>query len=226
MVVRAARGASNIAAARFIVPNIGGRMSVAVASSPYINGDRKRGRIGHEHRVRPGIWRTDLYRKWSDDGVRRVAEIGVADGRNSLAICEAISQVELLCVDPWMRYDGNPRGGPQSQHVGNYDLARQRLAGHRVTFVMNFSMEAVRAVPYDSLDAVYIDGHHSFDWVMQDLIEWSKRVRPGGWVAGHDMYDFKYAGVVDAVVAYTNAHGIDDWSMTDEREPSFWWVKP
>ena len=78
----------------------------------------------------------------------------------------------------------------------------------------------------ESLDFVYIDGNHHFDFVMQDIIEWSKKVRAGGVVSGHDYYRFRNAGVVDAVNTYTHAHQIWEWFITDEpKEKSFFWAK-
>ena len=154
------------------------------------------------------------------------AEIGVAEGKHSRMICEQVPEVKMLCVDPWLRYRGNPRGGPQAQHDRNYDIAKRVLAPHNVTLYKGMSMDAVRDVPVGSLDFVFIDGHHGFDWVIQDIIEWSRRVRSGGIVAGHDYYQFQWAGVVEAVNAYTAAHGITEWFVTMEREPSWFWVKP
>jgi hypothetical protein len=87
-------------------------------------------------------------------------------------------------------------------------------------------MNAVRDFSYGELDFVYIDGHHGFDYVMQDLIEWSKVVRPGGIVSGHDYYRFRWAGVVPAVDAYTHAHQIHEWFITDEKETTFFWARP
>ena len=111
------------------------------------------------------------------------------------------------------------------QHDGNYELASARLADYNATLVKAFSMDAVRDVLPESLDFVYIDGNHSFDWVMQDIIEWSKRVRPGGIVSGHDYYHFGWAGIVEAVDVYIKAHTITEWFVTVEREPSWFWVK-
>lgn len=187
---------------------------------------RKYGPQEYLDRVVSGMTRKKLYQQFAEQGFRSGAEIGVADGRNALTICEAIPEVSLLCVDPWLRYNENARGGPQSQHAENKALAAERLKDYKVKLVQDFSMGVVKDVPLGSIDFVYIDGNHAFDYVMQDLIEWSKRVRKGGIVAGHDFYHFKYAGVVEAVVAYTGAHGITDWHVCDEREPSFWWVKP
>jgi hypothetical protein len=180
----------------------------------------------YAERVVPGMKRLLLAKQFAAKGFTSGAEIGVADGRNSLMLCQNIPGLNLLCVDPWEQYRANPRGGPQDQHDDNYRKARERLASFRATLVRAKSMDAVRDVPLASLDFVYIDGHHGFDYVMQDVTEWSKRVRSGGIVAGHDFYHFKWAGVCEAVDAYTKAHGISEWFVCDEREPSFWWVKP
>lgn len=193
----------------------------------YIGGQRKHGPIAYASRVVPGMTRNDLASLFAVPyGYRCGAEIGVADGRYSLTLCESILGLRLFCVDPWQAYHGNPRGGPQPQHDKNLALARVVLAPYDVALIQAYSMDAVRNVPPASLDFVYIDGNHGFDYVMQDLIEWSKRVKSGGIVAGHDFYDFEHAGVIAAVVAYTAAHGIKDWHLCDEREPSFWWIKP
>lgn len=179
-------------------------------------------------RVVDGFKRSDLARLLAKHGCRKVAEIGVADGRFSRVLCDAIPEIDLLCVDPYQKYAGNPRGGPQAQHDRNWALAHDRLHGFRARFVRATSMDAAKDVPLGALDAVYIDGNHDFRFVVNDLIEWSDRVRTGGIVAGHDLYDFpkRRAGVVEAVEAYTKAHDLVNWWITDEREPSFWWVKP
>jgi len=193
--------------------------------SPYILGDRKRGPIEAQHRVRPGFTRTDLAREFRDRGFTKGAEIGVADGRYSLTLCQTIPNLELLCVDPWMVYRGNPRGGQSAQHAFNFVLAKQRLEPYRATLVKAFSMDAVQDVALESLDFCFIDAHHGFEYVLNDLTEWSKRVRSGGIVSGHDMYEFQHAGVIEAVNLYTAQHDITEWWICDEREPSFWWVK-
>ena len=159
-------------------------------------------------------------------GYKTGAEIGVAEGRNSKQMCEQNPGVRLLCVDPWLKYRGNRRGGPQEQHDRNVKIARRILAPFDTKIVQAFSMDAVRDVPMESLDFVYIDGNHGFDFVMQDIIEWSRRVRKGGIVSGHDYYHFQAAGVVEAVDAYVLAHDIREWFLTNERkEKSWFWVK-
>jgi len=50
-------------------------------------------------------------------------------------------------------------------------------------------------------------------------------VRKDGVVSGHDWYRFKNAGVVEAVEIYTHMHRINEWFLTDEKTPSFFWAK-
>lgn len=175
--------------------------------------------------VKLPIDRKELARIMRRLGYTKGAEVGVCEGRYSKQICEQVRGVDLLCVDPWITYKDNPRGGPQAQHDRNIEITKRILEKFNVTIKQAFSMDAVREMAPDSLDFVYIDAHHGFDYVMQDIIEWAKRVRPGGMVAGHDYYHFRLAGVVEAVDAYTDAHGINEWFVTSEKEASWFWVK-
>ena len=150
------------------------------------------------------------------------AEVGVAEGRYSKMMCDHNPGVHLLCVDPWIRYQGNPRSHPQSEHDRNIGIARRILEPFDAEIVQAFSMDAVRDVPFESLDFVYIDAHHGFDFVMQDIIEWGKRVRKGGIISGHDYYNFRWAGVMTAVDAYVLAHGVKEWFLTNEKKEKSW----
>lgn len=159
-------------------------------------------------------------------GYKTGAEIGVAEGRYSKQICDRNPDVRLLCVDIWLKYVGNPRAHPQTEHDRNIGITRRILAPFNTEIVQAYSMDAVCNVPLGSLDFVYIDAHHGFDWVMRDIIEWGQRVRKGGIISGHDYYHFRGAGVVEAVDAYVLAHGVKEWFLTNEKkEKSWFWVK-
>jgi hypothetical protein len=86
-------------------------------------------------------------------------------------------------------------------------------------------MDAVGEFEHESIDFVYIDGNHRFDFVMTDLIRWAKRVKKGGIVALHDYCHFHWSGVVRAVDAYTYCHDIRPWFITKEAKPTVFWVK-
>jgi SAM-dependent methyltransferase len=175
-----------------------------------------------------GFKRHNLIKLFAEFGFKRGAEIGVAEGRFSAVMLKIIPDLHLLGVDPW-----TPDGEDKRSLMIGKRLADERCeqANELYTRYPNScthrgtSMDVVQTFEKESLDFIYIDGNHTFDFVMQDLIEWSKRVRPGGIIAGHDYYRFRWAGVVDAVDIYTRMHRVHEWYITDERTPTFFWVK-
>jgi SAM-dependent methyltransferase len=176
---------------------------------------------------RPIEKREQLPQLWHSLNYIKGAEIGVQHGKFSLTICENMPNLQsILLIDPWIPYEANPRGKDLEKNQGYLELARQRLDKFgKCKFIQKYSMDAVLDIPKESLDFVYIDAHHSFDYVMQDIIEWAKRVRKGGMISGHDYFRFLWAGVVEAVNAYTNAHNIIEWWTTREHEPSWFFYK-
>jgi len=52
--------------------------------------------------------------------------------------------------------------------------------------IKKFSSDASLDFEDNSLDAVYIDGEHDFDSVSQDIKLWSKKIKKGGILCGHD----------------------------------------
>ncbi len=108
------------------------------------------------------------------------------------------------------------------------ERAKQKTNGFDVEFIRKGSLDAVKDIPDGSLDFVYIDEMHEFDPVMMDLIQWNPKVKRGGIIAGHDYSNVYFQfGVIQAVQAYTYAHNIHNWYVTDlDPHPSFFWVKP
>lgn len=165
--------------------------------------------------------RSDLANLFGQLGYKRGAEIGVYEGDYSKVLCENIPGLELLCVDPWKRYAGRETDARMER---KYQRAQNKLKDYNVTFVRSTSQLAAAQLPIRSLDFVYIDALHDFDNVMLDIILWTPKVRTDGIVAGHDFFNFYRGGVIDAVQAYTRAHGIQNWYVTTEQYPSWFWV--
>ena len=134
-----------------------------------------------------------------------------------------LPDLKLLCVDPWTKYSRSVGDERAEQH---YKVAAKVLSPYNATLMRMTSMEAVKEIPNDSLDFVYIDGLHDFDSVILDLIHWTPKVRIGGIVSGHDYIHHFEGGVIQAVNAYTYAHNIHSWYITKgEPLPSFYWVR-
>jgi len=174
-----------------------------------------------------GFKRTDLYSLFHTLGFTKGAEIGVRWGKNAIDMCEAIPELDLIVIDPWCDYIDIDKILTLEKHERQLKKARKVLAPYNITFMRMKSMDAVIQIPNESLDFVYIDGNHCFDFIMEDLIEWNRKVKHGGIISGHDLCGYRSQQVVAAVQTYTRAHhfDIDEVFVTDEQAPSYFWRK-
>lgn len=176
--------------------------------------------------------RNELAEYFNILGFKYGAEVGVCDGRFSQKLCESIPGLKLLCVDAWKAYSDNSQDGTQKQLDRCLRITLERLKNYDVTIMMKWSMEAVKEVADESLDFVYIDCNHKFDYVMEDIIGWTRKVRKNGIVSGHDYWNIKDFGVVPAVDTYVKVHGYKlniagaNGIMNGRKfGPSWWFVK-
>jgi hypothetical protein len=167
----------------------------------------------------------DLPRMFRKNGYKVGAEIGVARGFYSKWICFYNPGLKLYCIDAWLAYDDGCGFGPTDQPTqdANYKKARERLAAYNCEFIRASSMDAVKCFTDGSLDFIYIDSNHMFEYVVEDTAQWSKKVRPGGMVAGHD---FQMPQVREAILGYTKAKGIKKWYiLTGDKSQTWFWIK-
>lgn len=189
----------------------------------------------------PNMGRENLPALFRELGFKIGAEIGVDSGRYSLSLCKGIPGVKLFCVDSWKVYAPDYRDIVDQAKMDNAKHgAHERLAPYNVEFIEKFSNEALGHVADNALDFVYIDGNHELPFVMFDIIHWSKKVRSGGIISGHDYYETvtpnSRCHVIPAVLAYTRAYKIVPWFVvgTKAMDPgvirdskrSWMWVKP
>jgi len=173
--------------------------------------------------------RIDLAIDFSKRGYQTGAEIGVADGRYSQILCESIPGLKLYCIDPWAVYES----WRTKQYQDNaFVQAQEKLKGYDVSFIRKTSLEASLEITDGSLDFVFIDGGHSFDDVMIDIVIWSRKVRKRGIVSGHDYCHFTNSGVVQAVNKYCEEHrlelnliGRNPDNHKDDQQPTWWFIK-
>ena len=148
-------------------------------------------------------------------------EIGVRKGTNALHLFNTIPNLKMYLVDPYTEYDSASTTEKKLQ--GYFKKAKKRLKKYDAVFIREYNMDAVRDIPELSLDFVHIDGNHEYDFAMQDLTEWSKRVRPGGIISGHDYCPEKQGEAKDAVDAYIRENKIAYWFLCDVS--TYFWVK-
>jgi predicted O-methyltransferase YrrM len=147
------------------------------------------------------------------------AEIGTYRGDFALDILEFCAPTKFYCVDPYKSYEGFKDAINFESMDDIYAEAKRKLApyGERVEFLRMTSEEAAVQFPDDSLDFIYIDGNHSYPYVMQDLELWFPKIRQTGMLCGDDAVD----GVTDKE---RNADGdvVHIWSRDAKGEPLSW----
>jgi predicted O-methyltransferase YrrM len=151
------------------------------------------------------------------------AEVGVRIGRFSVKMCEKNPNLKLYCIDPWTAY--NSRYGTEKQEA-IYQKFLKRIEGYdNIEVVRKTSVDAALDFEDRFFDFIFIDGNHKFDFVMMDILLWSKKVKSGGIMMCHDFYPFDDCGVWNAVNAYIHSHDIPCY-ITKEHEPTAYWVNP
>lgn len=188
----------------------------------------------------PNFGRDQLGGLFKELGFKIGAEIGVCNGTYSKILLEAHPDLQLYGIDPFTVYKEYTDYRRKSTVDAYHAKAENDLAPYkdRYTFIKKFSTDAVKDFEDNSLDFVYIDANHEFTYVADDIHLWSRKVRPGGIIAGHDY--FKHRGpslchVYQVVNGYTSAYRIKPWFVLGTKAVipgeirdsgrSFMWVK-
>ncbi len=163
----------------------------------------------------PHTNRETLARLFHCLGYQVGAEIGVERAAYSDVLCRENPGVRLFCVDAWKAYSGYRDHVSQSKLDHFFVEAGERLRAYpRATLVRKFSVEAANDFKDGELDFVYIDAAHDLGSVVADLKAWSRKVRVGGIVAGHDYLKAKLPSLMhvpQALHAWTDAYDIRPW---------------
>jgi hypothetical protein len=123
---------------------------------------------------------------------------------------------DVIAIDPW---DYNPtpellyciqnclnsssKEGLDWENLGTIftDVEKsfdERMSPYIITKLRMFSDNALGIFDDGSIDIVYIDALHDYDTIFKDIEQWSKKVKPSGFISGHD-YTKKWPGVIQAV---------------------------
>jgi hypothetical protein len=189
----------------------------------------------------PNVGRDNLTKLFAELDFKSGLELGVEEGLYTEILCRENPQAMIYGVDPWRSYPGYREHVSQTQLDGFYEGTRKRLVPYgNYKLIKKFSMEAVHDFEDESLDFVYLDGNHTLKYIINDLIEWSKKVRKGGIVSGHDYRKSRRMVTLNhvpyAVECYTQSYRIRPWFVLGRKAKiegevrdgsrSWMWVKP
>lgn len=118
------------------------------------------------------------------------AEVGVATGRMSKIIVENNNPKELYLIDAWKNFDlGYTDGNMVSddEHESRYQNVKSMFKDNvSVKLIRDYSTSAAEKFDNNFFDWVYIDADHSYDGCMNDLVAFNNKVKPDGYIWGHD----------------------------------------
>lgn len=142
------------------------------------------------------IWRWDVVVNLLKNRPHKVgAEIGVWKGHFISQLLNKLPRIEkYYAIDPWEFYedyknslnpDGNFLKNDMKDVFSEYEKSIKGFESKVVTLKMS-SEEASNVILDNSLDFIFIDGNHEYNYVKPDILRWLPKVKPGGLISGHD----------------------------------------
>lgn len=180
------------------------------------------------------LTRWALEKEWTSG-----AELGVFDGITFFYLLRHCSRLKILGVDVWdpSHQEGPTKSGEKCRCIHCEDTRRRRRmfsgpATMRAAVELQVASfpngrlfvgktsAAVRTVDDDSLDFVFIDADHSVEGVFEDILNWVPKIKPGGFLVGHDWN-------MDSVkIGVMQAFGEMGWQQALQFEDDHvWWVE-
>jgi len=149
-----------------------------------------------------------------------IVEVGSYHGKSAVNLAYAVRQrggtAKIFCVDTWMN--------TTIEHAPNVDVFQHFLdntAAYRdlITPLRGRSGDVGRDWNGSAIDAVFIDGDHSYDGVTTDIRAWVPKVKSGGLILFHDSdLPEVRAGINDTMDIIQPARAWKAWSIQAYRK--------
>ena len=169
-----------------------------------------------------------------------MVEVGVFKGHLAEHLLGRVPSLRWHGVDNWLSADDQPEDykttGDTHANATPEQVVRWRAEAHntlkrfekRASIHEKSSVEAAPDFADESIDIVFLDGDHSYAGCLADLRAWWPKVRPGGWLGGHDYANpdprFRYGVmVVKAVTEFANEVGLK-YDLSGGM--TYWFRKP
>ncbi len=144
-------------------------------------------------------------------------EVGVSRGKNAAALLHLLPQLSLWLVDTWHAHASRSYKGTGDKEAFRTEdeqsvifqecMWRVRRHWPRIHFLQCDSVRAAGLFDDLSLDFVFIDANHSYEGCKADIHAWAPKVKPGGYLCGHDFGYFP--GIKSAVEHFARAQNLE-----------------
>ncbi len=131
------------------------------------------------------------------------AEIGIGEGAHASFYLSVLDIDVIFLIDPYIVYENeriivSEEGIKKREKEAHIKLAEYK---HKITWIKEKSTDAAELIADNSLDFVYIDGNHAYEFVTKDISLYYPKVKEGGLFSGHD---YNYESVKKAVNEFVN----------------------
>jgi hypothetical protein len=163
-------------------------------------------------------------------------EIGVGSGDYAMVLYEHTQPKELYLIDEWRWHpDKDPTvyGWKCKHDQQSYDnymmLTYEKFKNMKNVYIIKDNSTSITHLFNDNFfDYVYIDASHDFESVYNDLNNVKSKIKPGGFICGHD-YNKNFNankkleyGVIEAVDQFRKENNLKiDTSILEPKGRSF-----
>ena len=154
-----------------------------------------------------------------DHGWKRGAEVGLLKGKTTRYMLSNCPGLFLYGIDQWKHLEPSTETG--AEHYQRFDMevceATVRTIARefrgRLEILKGDSAEMANRVPDYSLDFAFIDAAHTATETSKNITAWLPKLRPGGWMTGHDWNWPSVAKALDQELLHWTKHPEWVWSF-------------
>ena len=129
----------------------------------------------------------------NEKNYKKGIEIGCAFGGHLEKILSTTNIEKLYGVDPYAFYSNYEKENDALcmkqdilDYICNFVKINLSYYNNRFELIRDYSANSANLFYDNSLDFVYIDGNHSYEYVNKDLTLWWPKIKSGGMLCGHD----------------------------------------
>lgn len=149
--------------------------------------------------------------EWLPDN-SRICEVGCADGRSAIFLAEKIHALKknftFYMVD-------NMDYGRTDQMLTLYTHIFRSGFYDKIELVPKDSLAASCKFPDQFLNFCFLDSSHKYEETKAEIMLWSKKIKYGGILAGHDYFSEENSGVGAAVEELIHPENIESRPTTN-----------
>jgi hypothetical protein len=122
-----------------------------------------------------------------------ICELGTWIGESSVLLARKCKFVYTVDLDMNGQLDGISKRDRFYKKIYDYKIS------NKIQLIETYSSKASEYFENESLDLVYIDANHEYEYIKDDIIKWMPKVKKSGFLCGHDYDNGEWLGVRQAV---------------------------